>query len=238
MVRVPEPEQPPGPEAEPLVAEATRCQPTPRTPKTIRPVKEVPVSPDDPLRGQFGMAEAIAGLSGSFPLNATLVTSHGTLHCELWDQIAPLTVANFVGLARGLRPFRDPLTQRCVTQPAYNGLIFHRIVLDFMIQGGDPSGKGTGDPGYVLPDEIDESVGAGTMGTLFMANRGPNTNGMQFFIVHKPAAHLAGRYTAFGQCTPSDVVDRIAKVPVERVRSRPVDPPVIRQVIINLEGPC
>ena len=237
-MQVPEPKPTGGSEETPLVAEATRCQPTPRTPKTIRPVKEVPVSPDDPLRGQFSMADAIDGLSGGFPLNATLVTSHGTLECELWDQIAPLTVANFVGLARGLRPFRDPSTQSWVTQPAYNGVIFHRIVVDFMIQGGDPSGTGTGDPGYVLPDEIDESVGAGTMGTLFMANRGPNTNGMQFFIVHKPAAHLAGRYTAFGQCAPSDVVDRIARVPVQTTRNRPVNPPVIREIIIELEGPC
>ncbi len=235
LVHVPEPKV--SPVSKESLVLPSRCVASPRTPKQIR-VREVRPSEDDPLAGRFDMQQALDGLSGGFPLVATLETSHGVLRCELWDDVAPITVANFVGLARGLRPFRDPVTKRWVRRPAYNGVIFHRIIAGFMIQGGDPSGLGSGDPGYVIPDEIDPQVGAGVRGTLFMANRGRDTNGMQFFIMHEPAKHLAGRYTAFGQCGPDEVVDQIANVPASGKQNRPDEPPVIHHVTIGLDGPC
>lgn len=189
------------------------------------------------MHGRFTLEMAIRGLSGSWPLSAEIETDHGTLDCELWDQSAPITVANFVGLARGLRPFRDPTAgDRWRTRPAYDGSSFHRTIAGFMIQGGDPAGTGAGDGGYVIPDEIDESIQADRRGILYMANRGANTNSLQFFILDGSAPHIAGRYTAFGECGPSDVIETIAKLPA--YGERPERPPRIRRVRIALAPGC
>ena len=108
---------------------------------------------DDPAKGQFTLEQATKGLSGSGPLTAKIETTLGTFNCELYDKQAPLTVANFVGLARGLRPFKDPKTGKWVEKkPYYDGLIFHRVIPGFMIQGGDIAGTGTGGPGYEFQD--------------------------------------------------------------------------------------
>jgi peptidyl-prolyl cis-trans isomerase A (cyclophilin A) len=213
--------------AVPAQADTASCPPRPRPPTPIRPVANVPPAYDDPMLGRFDLTQAIAGLHGTWPLVAEIRTSLGTMSCELWDQVAPRTVANFVGLARGLRPFK--LHGSWVRLPAYDGTTFHRVIEGFVIQGGDPTGTGAGDPGYVIPDEIDETIHADHRGLLYMANRGPNTNGMQFFILDAPAPHLDAHYTAFGECTPDSVIAAIAHAGPGVV---------IDHVDVSFENPC
>lgn len=140
-------------------------------------------------------------------LYAQMETSRGTIVLELYYQRTPLTVVNFVGLAEGTLDFKNRSGKRF-----YDGLIFHRVIPDFMIQGGDPLGNGTGGPGYRFPDEFDPALKHDGPGTLSMANSGPNTNGSQFFITHKATPWLDGKHTVFGRVVKGqDVVDRIAK---------------------------
>jgi len=226
----------PGDEAPKLEAPA-RCTPALRAPRPIRSPTEIAPSPDDPLAGRFELGDAIRDLHGSWPLRATLETSEGTLECTLWDEVAPRTVASFVGLARGLRPWRDPNVGAWGARPAYDGTTFHRVIAGFMIQGGDPKGNGSGEPGFLLPDEIDPSVHSDRRGLLYMANRGPNTNGMQFFILDAAAPHIDGRYTAFGDCGPDDIIESIARVPTG-AGDRPVTPVRIERVRVSFKEPC
>jgi peptidyl-prolyl cis-trans isomerase A (cyclophilin A) len=195
-----------------------------------KPVATVQPSPDDPLAGKFTLDMAVAGLTGKGPLVAEIKTELGKLDCELYDDRAPITVANFVGLARGLRPFKNP-QKEWVKAPAYDGTTFHRVVKGFMIQGGDPSGTGAGDPGYVIPDEIWEDAYHSERGLLAMANRGPNTNSMQFFIMDGSAPHLDNGYTIFGKCGPSTVIDKLASVEVKGDRS--LKPTKIEKITIR-----
>lgn len=193
---------------------------------------------NDPAGGEFSLEQATKGLATSGRLTATIATSLGTLKCELFEDKAPLTVANFVGLARGLRPFKD--RGRWQTRPAYDGTTFHRIIEGFMIQGGDPSGNGSGEPGYVIADEIWPGASHDERGLLCMANRGPNTNGMQFFITDAAAPHLDRSYTIFGKCGPDAVIEKLASVetygrsaqPGQRP-DRPIDPPKIETIRID-----
>src|SRR6185436_5077587 len=129
----------------------------------------------------------------------------GKLDCTLYEDKAPLTVANFVGLARGTRPWKDP-DGAWVKKLAYEGTIFHRIIKGFMIQGGDPKGNGSGEPGYVIPDEVWENAMHDRPGLLFMAQRRPQPNGAPFFITHARAPHLDRRYTLFRECAPEEMV--------------------------------
>jgi len=195
----------------------------PRIP--ARPVASVKPSPDDPLAGKFSLTEATEGLEGSGPLMATIETDVGNLECKLYEDKAPITVANFVGLARGVRPWKNPEGQ-WVKKPAYDGTIFHRIIKGFMIQGGDPKGIGSGEPGYVIPDEIWENALHDRAGLLCMANRGPNTNGAQFFITDALAKHLDNGYTIFGECGPEETVHKLASVEVQG--ERPKSPPKMK----------
>lgn len=195
-------------------------------------VAEVPVSPDDPMKGKFTMKQATEGLKGAGTLMATIDTEFGKLTCELFEDKAPITVANFVGLARGLRPFKHE--GEWVKRPGYDGSTFHRLIPGFMIQGGDPKGNGTGEPGYVIPDEIWPGAKHDRRGLLCMANRGPNTNGMQFFITDAPAPHLDKSYTIFGACTPDDVIVKIVSQPTRGDRA--VTPPKIEKVTVTREG--
>jgi len=143
----------------------------------------------------------------AFP-RATISTYSGDLHCALFPEIAPLAVGNFVGLATGQKSWRDPGgTERHM--PFYNGLTFHRRIDGFIIQGGDPVGDGTGGPGYAFDDEVTADLPF-EPGVLAMANKGPNTNGSQFFIMDGTAPWLAGKYTIFGMCEELDVVHKIA----------------------------
>ncbi|HEY6555808.1 MAG TPA: peptidylprolyl isomerase [Polyangiaceae bacterium] len=184
----------------------------------------------DPLDGKFTLAQATAGLPAQGKLFADIRTPKGTLECELYSDKAPITVANFVGLARGLRPFKDP-SGNWVKKAAYDGTTFHRIIKGFMIQGGDPAGSGAGEPGYTIVDEIWDGAKHDARGYLCMANRGKNTNGMQFFITDAAAAHLDGGYTIFGKCQPDSVIEALASSEVSGDRA--VNPPQIESVVIR-----
>ena len=187
---------------------------------------------DDPAHGKFTLDEATKGLKGSGPLTAKIETTQGTFSCELYDKQTPITVANFVGLARGLRPWKDPKTNQWVKKPFYDGLIFHRVIPSFMIQGGDPLGTGTGNPGYRFADEIVPELTFDKPAILAMANAGPATNGSQFFITEGTPTHLNGRHTIFGKCDPLSLVTKIAGV--ERgPRDKPVTDVVMKKVTIS-----
>jgi peptidyl-prolyl cis-trans isomerase A (cyclophilin A) len=189
---------------------------------------------DDPAKGQFTLEQATKGLSGSGPLTAKIETTQGTINCELFDKQAPVTVANFVGLARGLRPFKDPKTGKWDKKPYYDGLTFHRVIPGFMIQGGDPEGSGKGGPGYEFQDEFAPDLKFDKAGQLAMANKGPRTNGSQFFITDegKPPAYLTGRHTIFGQCEPVSVISKITGVAVG-AQNRPQTEVVMKKVTIS-----
>ncbi len=191
-------------------------------------VPELPVAMPSPERGpprnvspplvmdvRPPVAADLAGytiqLSGSGVLRATIVTTLGTIHCELFEDKAPMTVANFVGLATGRKPWTNPRTGSTEhDRPFYDGLIFHRVIQEFVIQGGDPLGTGSGGPGYTFDDEIVPDLKMAP-GTLAMANAGPRTNGSQFFITEGAPAWLDGHHTIFGKCGDLDVVKRIAR---------------------------
>lgn len=185
----------------------------------------------DPLKGAFSLADATKDLKGAGPIVAKIETNKGTLQCKLFDDKAPVSVANFIGLATGKRAWKDPKSGEWVNKPAYDGTTFHRIIKGFMIQGGDPKGNGSGEPGYVIKDEIWEGAKHDKAGLLCMANRGPNTNGAQFFITDAAAPHLDGGYTIFGECAPVEVVHDIAGVSV--VGERPSQPVTIKSVTIS-----
>ena len=179
---------------------------------------------------------ATKGLKGTGTLTAKLDVVQsgkpmGTFTCELFEKQTPKTVANFVGLARGLRAFKDANGQ-WTKKAFYDGLIFHRVIPGFMIQGGDPKGTGTGDPGYMFEDEFVPELKMDKPGILAMANRGPATNGSQFFITEKGAPWLTGKHTIFGQCDPVELVTKIAGVP-KGPRDAPVDPVSIKKVTIS-----
>lgn len=166
----------------------------------------------DPAGGVFTLEQALEDLpEGPGPLRADLVTSLGTFTCTFEADQAPLAVANFIGLARGRRPWLDPVTMQWVQRPFYDGTIFHRVIPGFMIQGGDILGTGFGGPGYQFDDEF--SSLSHTPGTLSCANSGPNTNGSQFFITEVATNWLDGVHTIMGRCEPVDGVAAVAAVP-------------------------
>ncbi len=163
-------------------------------------------------------------------LLATFDTSMGFITCELFEGSAPITVANFVGLARGLKAWTHPETNAPqVGVPLYDGVIFHRVIPQFMIQGGDPLGVGMGGPGYKIPDEFAPGRAHDKPGILSMANAGPGTGGSQFFITEVPTPHLDGRHTVFGQCDNPELVQQIARVETGS-GNQPVAPVTIRKI--------
>jgi peptidyl-prolyl cis-trans isomerase A (cyclophilin A) len=210
-------------------AEKERPQPQ-RRKVTAKPVAEVKPSEDDPVKGKWTLEDATKGLPPGKALTASIETDLGTLSCKLLDDKAPITVANFVGLARGIRPWKTP-EGTWEKKPAYDGTIFHRIIKGFMIQGGDAKKNGTGEAGYVIPDEVWEDGSHDRAGLLCMANRGKNTNSAQFFITDAAAYHLDNGYTIFGECGPEELVHKLASVEVKG--ERPVTPPVIKKVTIT-----
>jgi len=166
-------------------------------------------------------------------LYATMRTSLGAIVIHLFDDKAPKTVENFAGLAIGTREWTDPKTGEKVKRPLYNGTIFHRVIPGFMIQGGDPLGRGTGGPGYRFADEFHPDLRHNKAGILSMANAGPNTNGSQFFITHGPTPHLDNRHSVFGEVVQGqDVVVPIANVP-RGPNDRPAKDVVLQEVVIS-----
>ncbi|MHB8734042.1 MAG: peptidylprolyl isomerase [Terriglobales bacterium] len=164
---------------------------------------------------------------------ADLQTDLGLIEVELYPNQAPLAVGNFVGLAQGTQPWRDPLTGNVVRRPLYDGLTFHRVIPGFMIQGGDPQGTGEGNPGYQFRNEVHPGLLYDRPGRLAMANAGPDTNGCQFFITTTAQPHLDGKYTIFGQVIGGqDVVQAISKVPRD-AQDKPLTPVHLRAVVIH-----
>jgi peptidyl-prolyl cis-trans isomerase A (cyclophilin A) len=180
--------------------------------------------------------EALKGVKGTGTLQVKIEVEHGgkplgTFNCELFEKQSPKTVANFVGLARGVRPWKDK-SGEWVKKPLYDGLVFHRVISDFMIQGGDPDGTGRGGPGYEFGDEFESGLKLDKGGLLAMANKGPATNGSQFFITEKPTEWLTGRHTVFGACEPAELVKTITSVP-KGAGDRPNEPVVMKKVTIS-----
>ncbi len=163
---------------------------------------------------------------------AIIETSDGNITCTLFPDQAPLTVANFIGLANGTKPWKNPKSGQMMHTPLYDGTICHRVIPEFMIQCGDPAGNGTGGPGYDFKDEFSPSLTFNQPGRLAMANSGPNTNGSQFFITEVPTPHLNGKHTIFGQCQDLDVVKRIARLATDPRTDRPYSPPIIKHIKI------
>lgn len=165
-------------------------------------------------------------------LYAVFHTTLGKITCILYEKEAPETVENFVALAEGTKEWTDPKTGNMVKKRFYDGLIFHRVIPKFMIQGGDPRGDGTGGPGYQFKDEFNPDLIFDRPGILAMANSGPNTNGSQFFITHKPTPWLNHRHTIFGQAVEGkDIVDKIVEVRKNRV-NRPLEDVIIEKLEI------
>ncbi len=171
-------------------------------------------------------------------LTATFDTTEGQVVINLFAKEAPKTVENFVGLATGEKPWTDPNTgQKKTGVPLYDGTIFHRCIKDFMIQGGDPLGRGTGGPGFKFEDEFKSSRTFDKPGILAMANSGPNTNGSQFFITAAPTPWLTGKHTIFGEVVKGqDIVNRIANDVPKGTADRPKKDVKISKLTIAAQG--
>ena len=168
----------------------------------------------------------------SQPVQAIFETTAGNINCTLFPDKAPITVANFIGLATGTKDWKNPASGATMhNKPLYDGTVFHRVIPNFMIQGGDPLGNGSGGPGYSFRDEQSDLT-FDVPGRLAMANSGPNTNGSQFFIAEVPTPHLDGHYNIFGQCDNNDLVKQIARMATDPRNDRPFNPVKITHVKI------
>ena len=247
----PKPLPPPPPKAvEPPPAEIKKTDPPVADPKggdphgdhAAQPGATVPPPTDPPVVGTklamdtvrppeaSDLAEYLKGVPGKGKLRATIDTTMGAFHCELYEKETPMTVANFVGLATGQKPWTNPNTNAVEKgKPLYNGIIFHRVISGFMIQGGDPLGQGTGGPGYNFDDEVATPFKMDAPGILAMANAGRGTNGSQFFITEAPAEWLTGKHTIFGKCDEVALVKKITAVPKDG-NDRPNQPISIKKI--------
>jgi peptidyl-prolyl cis-trans isomerase A (cyclophilin A) len=182
----------------------------------------------------FGQAPAASGGG----LYATINTNQGAIVVKLFEKEAPITVKNFVDLAKGTKAFKDPKTGQMVKRPLYNGTEFHRVIPQFMIQGGDPAGTGAGNIGFTIPDEFAPNLKFDTKGKLAMANAGPNTGGCQFFITVAPTPHLNGHHTIFGEVVEGQAVaDKISNLPRD-ASDRPQFPVRITSIVIKSGAPA
>jgi peptidyl-prolyl cis-trans isomerase A (cyclophilin A) len=196
--------------------------------QTAKPADELPDAPQ---------ATAAALIHPNGP-TVVMDTSMGRITCQFYQQQVPKTVANFIALAEGTKDWTDPVTKKLQHhKPLYDGTTFHRVIPEFMIQGGDPAGTGMGDPGYAFNDEFDPNLNFDTPGKLAMANSGPNTNGSQFFITEVPFQTGNQQYTLFGQCDDASVlvVKTIARVQRDG-QDKPLTPVVLKKVTIVREG--
>ncbi|MDR3253891.1 MAG: peptidylprolyl isomerase [Endomicrobium sp.] len=166
-------------------------------------------------------------------MNALIKTSLGIIKIKLLPENAPLTVANFVELSEGTKEFIDTYTGKKTKKKFYDGLVFHRVIPEFMIQSGDPLGTGTGGPGYKFKDEISPLLKFDKPGILAMSNTGPDTNGSQFFITEVQTPWLNGSHTIFGYVTEGlKIIKKISRVEVD-FSDKPVNPVVIKSIIIE-----
>jgi peptidyl-prolyl cis-trans isomerase A (cyclophilin A) len=205
------------------------------TPATPSAPASKPASADDLPDGPQPTAAALIHPNGPF---VVMDTSMGRITCQFYERQAPVAVANFIALAEGTKDWVDPGTQKKQHKKRYyDGTTFHRVIPDFMIQGGDPTGTGEGDAGYSFNDELDPNLNFDVPGRLAMANSGPNTNGSQFFVTEQAYDSLNQHYTIFGQCDESSVlvVKTIARVERDS-KDKPVQPVVLQKVTIVPEG--
>jgi len=196
--------------------------------QTAKPADELPDAPQ---------ATAAALIHPNGP-TVVMDTSMGRITCQFYQQQAPKAVANFIALAEGTKDWTDPVTKKLQHhKPLYDGTTFHRVIPEFMIQGGDPAGTGMGNPGYEFNDEFDPNLNYDAPGKLAMANSGPNTNGSQFFITEVPFQTGNQVYTLFGQCDDASVlvVKTIARVQRDG-QDKPLTPVVLKKVTIVREG--
>jgi peptidyl-prolyl cis-trans isomerase A (cyclophilin A) len=201
-----------------LVAQAAPTPAAPEVPDAPQATTEVLTVPNGP--------------------SVVLDTSMGRITCQFYQKQAPKAVANFIGLAEGTKDWTDPATNKVQHhKPLYDGTVFHRVIPEFMIQGGDPLGSGFGGPGFKFDDEFDPNLNFDRPGRLAMANSGPNTNGSQFFITEQAYPSLNQGYTLFGQCDDAsvEVVKAIARVPRD-ASDKPLTPVVLKKVTIVREG--
>lgn len=204
---------------------------------TAEQIKEHATSVGDPAKGEFSLNDAFAGDeslldTSNGPLKALFETTAGDFTCRLFENKVPNTVANFVGLARGTRPWVDPETGEWVTDRSfYADVLFHRVIKNFMIQTGDRTGTGQGHPGYVIADEFDPSLRHKGRGILSMANRGPNTGSSQFFITVADTPHLNNKHAVFGQCD-DEIPVKISQVSTHPHGNRPKQDIAIERITI------
>jgi cyclophilin family peptidyl-prolyl cis-trans isomerase len=191
-------------------------------------------------------AKSAATTAATKPASANPIavfdTTKGKIACELFPDKAPKTVANFIGLAQGTKAWTHPYTGKDMNgTPLYDNTTFHRVIPNFMIQGGDPVGTGSGDPGYRFEDEFSPDLRFDRPGRLAMANSGPGTNGSQFFITEVPTPHLNDHHTIFGQCDQAsvDLVSKIARVASDPRNNKPLEPVTIKHIqIIGANEPA
>lgn len=230
-------------------ADATAATPAKRPPRqgavppegmTADEIKKFAAETGDPSGGEITLAQAFEGDpaladEAGGKLVASFDTTMGAFDCELYEKEAPLTVANFVGLARGKRATYDKKTDSWVERPYYDGNIFHRVIKGFMIQTGDATNSGRGNPGFVIVDELSKKLRHDSAGVLSMANREkPNTGSTQFFITVKATPHLDGKHAVFGKCADAKVPIAISEVKVDkRAGDRPYEQVKINSVTIS-----
>ena len=211
-----------------LLAQSPTTPPPPETKPAPSATEELPDSP---------APQAAALIHPNGPI-AVFDTSMGRITCQFYQSQAPKTVANFIALAEGTKDWTDPVTHKKMhNKPLYDGTTFHRVIPEFMIQGGDPAGTGMGDPGYQFEDEFDPNLNFDVPGRLAMANSGPNTDGSQFFITEQAYDSLNQHYSLFGQCDPDgiEVVKAIARVSRDS-EDKPLTPVILRKVTIVRDG--
>ena len=219
-----------------LATESSTISPTnqpvlsPTTKPTVQPTVQTTSTKAVMLKEPQELLKIKAGQK----IFATLKTSVGDIEVELFADKTPKTVGNFVGLAEGTQPWSDPKSGNLIeNKPLYSSVIFHRVIKEFMIQGGDPLGVGVGGPGYKFEDEIVPELKFSEPGLLAMANAGPGTNGSQFFITTVPTSWLNGKHTIFGKVTKGmDVVTKIENTPVG-AQDKPVTPITINSIEIK-----
>lgn len=217
-----------------LIAFSLHSEAQTETTTEVKTTTETKVGPKKDKKTKKTDAAKADSKKGSKQMFAIFETNKGTFKAKLYTEKSPKTVENFVGLAEGTKEWTDPKTSKKVKRPFYDGLVFHRVIPNFMIQGGCPMGTGTGDPGYKFEDEFSD-LKHDKKGLLSMANAGPNTNGSQFFVTTALTPWLDNKHTIFGEVVEGyDVVEAIEKTKTGAM-DRPVEAVVMKHVKIVRE---